>query len=250
MQRVIESSLQTGGVGNAATGYVEGSAVVWTGANEGEAQGDVYTFLQTKIFYGDQSLIVILRNHDIEPSLPRLHKDSIAGPGAANIQPFGPGGGNRRGYDAHLFIPKKAALTGMGVQPCDGDAGLCDAKRHSTLMRQLDCCHLGGIIRAPDRLGKRAVDGDQNRSDLVIGEHHSHPVRSAQIGKNLGMARIGYARHSQRFLVNRSSDDSCHASGSGQPDGRHNGVIGGPSGLGRDLPKRRWNCQMRGFQNV
>ena len=53
-----------------------------TGANKGEAYGDIYTLFDAHIFDGDKALIVILRDDDIKFAASRAHEHRVACEGA------------------------------------------------------------------------------------------------------------------------------------------------------------------------
>lgn len=161
-------------------------------------------FSSPRYLTGIRPLIVVLRHDHIEPALPRLHEDGIAGPGPADIHPLGAGGGD----DARFFIAKQPTFASMRVQTRNRDTRSGDAKRAYTLMRQPDRGHLGRKIGTADCLDQRTVDRNQNGADLVIGQHHRHPLRPAKIGEDLGMAGIGKTCRSQRFFVDRRGHDA------------------------------------------
>ena len=207
-------------------------------------------FSSPRYLTGIRPLIVVLRHDHIEPALPRLHEDGIAGQGSTDIHPLGTGGGDGGGDDARFFIAKQPTFASMRVQARNRDTRSGDAKRACTLMCQPDRGHLGRKIGTADRLNQRTVDCDQNCADLIIGQHHRHPLRPAEIGEDLGMAGIAKTRRSQRFLVDRRGHDARNAPGPGQLDGGGDGVIGRKSGLGRNLTQRWQCCKMRGRQQI
>ena len=70
LNSVVKRRAQAGGISNTLTRNIKGGAVVWRGADKGQAERDVHAIGQAHVFYRDQALIVILRNNHVERALP------------------------------------------------------------------------------------------------------------------------------------------------------------------------------------
>ena len=94
------------------------------------------------------------------------------------------------------------------------------------------------------------MDRDQNRPNVVVGEHHRHALGTAIIGQNFGMAGIADARASHRFLVDRRGDDAADLAGLRRRDGRDDRVESGLAGDRVHGAERRRHLDPRGLDNL
>src|SRR5262249_8150548 len=106
---------QRGGVGLGSAGQVEGRAVVYGGAQEGEAEGPVGGEAEGGGLDRDQALVVIEREHPVELAAPCPREERVgalrpAHVGAAFARPR-----DRRGQEAPVLFAQEAALAGVRV---------------------------------------------------------------------------------------------------------------------------------------
>src|SRR5262245_11419076 len=114
--------------GDAATGDVEGSAVVDRGADDGQAERHIDSPLKSVHLDGDVPLVVILGHHHVELAPGGTPEDGIRGPGPRDGQSLAARPLDGRLDRAALLITEQSALPSVRVQPRDGDARLLETK--------------------------------------------------------------------------------------------------------------------------
>ncbi len=77
--------------GPAGAGQVERGAVVDAHPNKRQTQRDVHAAFQAKKFYGDQTLVMVLGDHDVELAAARPHKDRVGRVWPRRLDAFRPG---------------------------------------------------------------------------------------------------------------------------------------------------------------
>ena len=92
----------------------------------------------------------------------------------------------------------------MRIETRDSDARVGDAERLRTGMGQPDRVHLRREIAFPDRLGQRAMDGDENRANVLVRQHHGDLGGPAMVGQDFCVARIVQTSGGEGFLVDRA----------------------------------------------
>lgn len=107
---------------------IEGCAVIDRGADNRQADADVYAAVEGQQLHGDMALIVVHGHHDVVMPFDRSQKDRVGRLRIADMQTafarFIDGGLNL----ARLVVAKQAALARVGVQARDRDAWLVNAQ--------------------------------------------------------------------------------------------------------------------------
>src|SRR6185503_12144798 len=85
---LLDGNSQTGVAGFTCSSNIKCSAVIHARADEGQTDRDVDAFIHAQTLYGDESLIMILGYHNIEPSLPGMHEDGVSRPRSTYIDAF------------------------------------------------------------------------------------------------------------------------------------------------------------------
>ena len=172
------------------------------------------------------------------------------GPGATGVDALGAGRLDRRPDDPDFFVAEETTFAGMGVEPCDRNARRRDPKGLAALMCEPDRRHLRIEIRLVDGLAQRRVDRDENRADIVVGQHHRNALRATIVGEDFGVPGIANARACHRFLVDRRGDDAADLAGLGRRDGGDDGVERSLTGNGADDSKRGWRDDLRRLDDL
>src|SRR5690625_386921 len=102
--------------------------MVDAGADKRQANSNVHAFFNTKVFYGDKPLIMILCDHNVVMPLARLHKYRITWPGAAGVDALLLCRFNGRGNYGDFFIAKLAIFPCVWVEPGDCNAWLLNSR--------------------------------------------------------------------------------------------------------------------------
>ena len=138
----------------------------------------------------------------------------------------------------------------MRIEARDSDARVGDAERLRTRMGQPDRVHLRREIAFADRLGQRAMDGDEDRANVLVRQHHGDFGSPAMIGQDFGMARIAQTGGGERLLVDRRRDDAAHATLPRQSDRDDDGVVRRAPADGRNLADGGQDGKLRGAKHV
>src|SRR6185295_13513154 len=72
-------------IGDAAPGDVESRAVIYTGADDRQPEGNVDRFAESHAFDGDQTLIVITGRDRVELAARRPHKQGVSREGTTDF---------------------------------------------------------------------------------------------------------------------------------------------------------------------
>ena len=138
----------------------------------------------------------------------------------------------------------------MRIEARDRDARMGDAECLRTGMGQPDRVHLRREIAFADRLGQRTMDGDEDRANVLVRQHHGDLGSAAMIGQDFGVAGIVQTGGGERFLVDRRRDDAAHPTVPRQSDRDNNGVERRASTDGRNLADRWQDTKLRGAKHV
>ena len=130
----------------AGAGNLVGRAVVRAGPDDGQPDGPVHGRSVLREFHGDESLIVVHRDHEIPAAIEGLREDGVGGKGAVDIHSGIAGHLDGWADDPGFFITEESALARMGVESADGNAWRGYAQIKACLMPQID-----GIEDAADR---------------------------------------------------------------------------------------------------
>ena len=153
------------------------------------------------------TLIVVLRDDQIEFALERAIEHGIAGDWPFDVDAF-----LLRGLDSRLdafdfLAAENAAFTAMRIQAGDRDTRFVDAKFAEMLMSGTDGSDhpfdgrtFGGVLQ-------RLVRGDMDCIELVACQQHERRLRSGQMRQQLGMAVEVVAGGMHGGLVQWSRDD-------------------------------------------
>ena len=102
--------------------------MVGAGSGEGESEGDVDSGVEIQDFERNKPLVVIHRQHRIEPALCGLAENGIGYGGASEfssfcgIQPL-----NGRSDDSGFLVTERAIFSGVGVEAGHSNSGMLDA---------------------------------------------------------------------------------------------------------------------------
>src|SRR5215207_5881809 len=96
-------------------GNVKCCAVIHARADERQTDRDVDALIHPQILDRDESLVVILRHHDIEASLPGVHEHGVAGPGSTGLDALRLRLLDRRTEDLLIFGAEETMLARVRV---------------------------------------------------------------------------------------------------------------------------------------
>src|SRR5262245_20243645 len=138
---------------DASPGDVEGGAVIRAGPHERKAERDVHAPRQAEILDGDEALVVVLRDHDVEAAHASLHEDGVSRPWPARIDGFALRRPDCGSDDALLLVAEHAAFAGMRIDTGHGDARVRDPKCPRAIVGETDRRDLRLVVSPPDSLG-------------------------------------------------------------------------------------------------
>ena len=202
------------------------------GPDDGQPQGDVDCVAERDQLYGDQTLIVVARNHGVELATHRPNKHGIGWEWPVNRDPARPSGRDGRREHGVVFTPHQAVLTGMWIEPGEGQPRRRPSKSWHLRRRQRD-----GLVESfPGQLSRnvsqRDMHGRQHDAQDVRVEHHRDAVAAGQVRQQLRVPAPGDTCCGKGFLINRRGSDPGDSATLGIPDGGDDGFVGGLTGLG------------------
>src|SRR5581483_1628165 len=126
-------------IGFTLTGDIEGGPVINRGANEWQPDGDVDGLAEGETLDGDQSLVVIAGDDDVELAARRAQENGVAGEGAADVDVIiQPAGFDGRDHLRGLLKSEQPALAAVRVERRDCDARLVESVAQELTMHEPD----------------------------------------------------------------------------------------------------------------
>src|SRR5690606_27636679 len=219
VQGHVIGSPERGGVGNSLAGDIEGGAVVDARADERQPHRNVYAIFNSKVFDRNQSLVVVLGNHNVELPAACPPEEGVAWPGAADVQPGFAGQVDSRFDDFDFFRAETSVFAGVRVQSCHRDTGLGDTSLQTGSLGQPDGLELTLDRDVIEYIPQGQMYGHQNDAQLWIGKHHGVRRGARALSQDLGMARKIHTPQLHGLLVERCRHDRPYVSGDGVVDG-------------------------------
>jgi hypothetical protein len=145
-----------------------------------------------------------------------------------DIEAAGTGCAHRRQNLALLLVAEEAGLSGMGIQPGDGNERRGQPQRQAGLLRQVNR-GLDPLPRHPaDGLAERHMGADVDHPQPWPDQQHAHPGRAGALRQELGMARIRKPGPLHGLFVqgrrDNGIDDPGHGEVTGPQDVVHRGA--------------------------
>lgn len=208
------------GVGSVFSYDVEGGAVVWGGADDGEAEGEVDGLVEGEEFDGDEALVVIHGDDCVVFAFAGGEEDGVWGVGAGDVDALFAGHEDGGGDEAFFFVAELAGLGGVGIQSCDGDAGFFDVEPlDQGFVDEFDGLEDGADVEATPEGVEADVAGGQDDFEGAAGEHHVEVAGVGAFGEELGVAGVVVAGEFPGFFGDGGGDDGVDQAGFGGFDG-------------------------------
>jgi hypothetical protein len=231
----LDGAFHGAGVGSVAADDIEGGSVIRTGANDGQADGEVDRLIEGQQFDRDQALVVVHGDHQVVLLCRGLSEDGVCGKWATYIHAMLLGHIDGGLNDALLFIAKSSIFRGVGVQAAHGDARLIDAQLSTSVMAKVD-----GVKHAADgqdisQLHQRHMGGGKDHIEFRGNEHHGSAFGLGAMGEQFCVAWETATGQLPGFLADRCGHDrvevawlagSFHRSCDGVIDELKRGVAG------------------------
>ena len=175
------------GAGYAATGDLEGGAVVRAGAYEREAERDIHPFVERMKFERDQPLVVIHAKHSVKFPLDRAVENRVWSERPLKDTTRGQllnSGCNH----LDLLATEVSIFTSVGIQTSHGDTGTGNAPRTKKIGEEFS--HAKDFLGA-DQVGnarERHMGGDQCHRERATCQAHREIFHPGSTGEEFGLA--------------------------------------------------------------
>ena len=173
--------------GNAATGDVEGRAVVGARADKWQAKRDIYSFVEGMEFERDEALIVIHAQHSVELAFDGAVENGIRRKRALEIAVALQVCDGR--HDDFYFLEAEIAVfASMGIETGDGDARFGNSSGAQEVGEKFSHTDDFGGGEKSWNAGERNMGCDQRNREHAAGEAHGEIFDSGPMGEEFGLA--------------------------------------------------------------
>ncbi len=189
---------------------VEGGAVGGARPQERQPQRHVHRGVERQQLHRDEPLVVVQRDEAVVAGQVLAGEEGVRRQGAGEVHAARPQLLRRRKDDSLLLVADDARLTGVGVQPAEGQAWLAAQSIFQKIAeeaRRVDDFFRG----QPDGdLGQRDVRGGEDDVDFRRDEGHGlFPGHAAALGQVAGVPGVRNSRQGPGPLGDGSGDQSA-----------------------------------------
>src|SRR5262249_21503028 len=155
-------------------------------------------------FYGDQSVIVVTRDDDVEFPTRRAHKDRVAGVRATDIYAILFAARlDGRNHFRSLFKSEQSPFSAVRVQRGHRDARMLDPVDYQFAVNQTNQILKPGLFDIARDMGERHMRGEQRNAQQRRDECHCEFIRLCQMRQKFRVPREMIAGQVERYFVDR-----------------------------------------------
>lgn len=218
--------------GTIFSGKLVGGAVIRTGAEEGEAPGEVDSFVEGEELERDESLIVVGAEDGVEFSVGGAMVNGVGGPGAGEDSwRFGLKDFESGGEEGDFFGTEIAILPCVGIDASEGNLG----PRNSACVTE--CKEMAGGAEETvggeggRNLGKGDVDSCQPDSKRPAGQDHGEIPDSSAVSEEFGLPGEGESDGVEVVFRDGAGDKGVNGTSEGEVGGFLQGGDGEAGGF-------------------